>query len=354
MLKTTSVIDQVAIFLREEISKGRWTTYMPGRRSLAQQLKVSHGTIQGALDQLQREALLISEGKGKKRRINYKKDIVKSGLRINIMLYDRQVASEFESNQMRRLLQFDGNVVTYADKDFRGLKMSVARVANYVKRKPCDAWVLQAPTREILEWFVSQSIPVFTLFGEMLSLPVSGASPRKIPALKTLIRRLHELGHSRIVMLTREDRRKPYLVPFTQAFLDELEALGVPTSSYHLPDWGDSKEELQSGLDVLFGITPPTALIIGEPKIFIAVRDYLSQRGIVAPRDISLICTDYHPLFSWCIPEISHILWNFDAILDSVSRWAHRTAAGKVDHRQTFVDAVFVEGGTIGAAPNAR
>lgn len=52
------------------------------------------------------------------------------------------------------------------------------------------------------------------------------------------LRRLHELGHRRIVLLVREERRKPYPATFEQAFLDGLKELGITTGPYNLPDWG--------------------------------------------------------------------------------------------------------------------
>jgi hypothetical protein len=64
--------------------------------------------------------------------------------------------------------------------------------------------------------------------------------------------------------LARGVRRKPRPGSFEQAFLDELEALGIPTGDYNLPDWSESPEGFHQLLAALFRHTPPTALILQE------------------------------------------------------------------------------------------
>jgi LacI family transcriptional regulator len=348
--KTSRVTEQAAAHLHEELRKGRWVGLMPGRRVLARELGVSHSTVQGALDLLEAEGLLLAEGVGRRRRINLKTHRDAARLTIRILLYDRQELAQFESRNLRYLLQQAGHVVEYAEKDLHELGMDAKRVAAFVRRQPADAWVVNAAPRGVLEWFAQQPVPAFALFGQKAGLPIAGASPRKIPALIEAVGRLVALGHRRIVMIMREEWRKPAPGIFQQAFLNELESLGVPTGPYNLPDWEDSPEGLCRGLDSLLAVTPPTALIISEPKLFVAVRDFLAQRGFVAPRDVSLICDDPDPVFSWCRPTVAHIRWDHHIVVRRVLRWADHIAKGKDDRQQTFAQAEFIEGGTMGPA----
>lgn len=347
-LKISRVTEQAATHLREELRKGRWVGLMPGRRMLSQTLGVSQNTVQGALDILVTEGLLIAEGQGKRRRINMNSQSKAARLTIRILLYDRRELALFESRKLRYLLQQAGHVVEYAEKDLHELGMDAKRVAAFVRQHAADAWVVNAGSRKVLEWFSSQPVPAFALFGAKSGLPIAGASPRKIPALIEAVRRLASLGHRRIVMIVHEEWRLPSPGIFPQAFLDELTALGIPTGPYNLPDWQDSPEGLCRGLDALLAITPPTALIISEPKLFVAARDYLATCGYVAPRDISLICDDPDPIFNWCRPTVAHINWSHEPIVRRVVRWADNVARSRDDNRQTFAKAKFIEGGTIG------
>ena len=179
-----------------------------------------------------------------------------------------------------------------------------------------------------------------------------GINAEKAPAVKAAVRRLHGYGHRRMVFLSREERRKPYPAPMEQAFLDELAALGIKTGVYNLPDWGDDIAGFYRGLDSLFQHTPPTALLLVEARLYIAAQQHLARRGIVAPRDVSLVCDDPDVAFSWCLPVVSHFHWDPRPVVSRVVRWVENVARGKVDRRQSLVPAEFVEGGTIG--PVAR
>jgi LacI family transcriptional regulator len=166
--------------------------------------------------------------------------------------------------------------------------------------------------------------------------------------LNKATRRLLELGHRRITLLCREQRRLPQPGKLERAFLDELQSAGIQTSKFHLPDWEESKEGFGTLLQSLFGPTPPTALIVDEPFLFNAAYYFLSKRGLRIPEDVSLICTDHDPTFAWCQPSVAHIRWDHRPVARRVLQWVSNMSRGKEDLRQTLTKAEFVEGDTIG------
>ena len=166
-----------------------------------------------------------------------------------------------------------------------------------------------------------------------------------------LIRRLVDLGHRRIVLLIREEHLKPSLSFFASLYIESLKEAGITPSTYNLPVWGYQPEGLQRCLESLYKLTPPTALITSETAIMIAMRDYLARRGIISPRDVSLISLDQSPYFAWSIPQVAHFVWDPRSLNRRVVRWAKQAALGKDDRKQIFTTAKFVEGGTIGPAP---
>lgn len=233
--------------------------------------------------------------------------------------------------------------------------MDPRRVARLVSRTDVDAWVVLSGSLEVLHWFSEQELSTFAIFGRPRSLPIAAAFPDKRPAVGHAVDRLVELGHRRIVLLTREERRKPRPGQTEMAFLESLERHGLQASHFNLPDWGNDMAAFHRFLDSLFRYTPPTALFFGGSYLFIAAERYLARRGIVAPRDISLVSTDYYrDAFFWCDPPVSHIRWDARPIVRRIVRWADNVARGKEDHRQTLTKAEFVEGGTIGPAPKGR
>jgi len=66
-----------------------------------------------------------------------------------------------------------------------------------------------------------------------------------------------------------------------------------------------------------------------------------------------LICCNMAPYFNRYQPTISYVRWNDQLMVNRIGRWANNISQGKEDTRQTLIDAEFIEGGTIGPAPES-
>ncbi|PQJ28724.1 substrate-binding domain-containing protein [Rubritalea profundi] len=115
--------------------------------------------------------------------------------------------------------------------------------------------------------------------------------------------------------------------------------------------WEGGLEGLYAHLDSSFQISPPTALIASSCPNYFATQSFLLNRGIRVPQDLSLICVDDEPHFSQCRPSVSHIRWSSRSVANRIVRWVRNIREGKKDTRQTMIKAEFVEGGTMGPAP---
>lgn len=349
-LRFLSKIEQLAAFLRAELTGGRWEGAMPGRMELAAELGLNERTVEEALRQLEKEGVLVPQGAGRRRLIARAEQPEKAVLRVKILAYEPSDRRQPMFIDLLHRLREQGHEVAFAEKSLQDLGMDVKRVAAHVKASVADVWLVCAGSREILEWFAARTEPSFALSGRSLGLPMAGVNTQKIPALRAAVRRLHGYGHRRMVFISREERRKPYPAPLEQAFLDELTGLGITTGTYNLPDWGDEIAGFYRSLDSLFQHTPPTALFLMEARLYIAAQQHLSRQGIIAPRDVSLISDDPDVAFSWCLPVVSCFHWDTRPVVSRVVRWVENVARGKEDRRQSFVKAEFVEGGTIGPA----
>ena len=350
-----SITDQVAAYLREQLLCGRWHGEMPGQNQLVKLLGVSSKTIEMALRILEGEGLLIGQGAGRRRRIVLPEgELQTRGQRVAILDYEQiELSSEGWSSGILTQLIAAGHDAFIASKTLKDMQMKVSRVAHLVKKNKADAWVVWGGSRDVLKWFSAQPTPTFAGFGRMEDLPIAGIKPDKKPAQSACIRRLVELGHRRIVVLVRQEVRLPKPGRSVRHFLAELESHGLETGPYNLPDWADSPEGLQRGLDSLFEVTPPTALIADGSHLFFAVQQFLAKRGLQVPEDVSLVCTDANRNYWWCRPTVSHVHWSFRPVLRRIERWVANIARGKDDRRQSFTKAEFVEGGTIGPAPGS-
>jgi DNA-binding LacI/PurR family transcriptional regulator len=232
--------------------------------------------------------------------------------------------------------------------------MDLSRIKRLVQKTAADAWIVFTGSSEVLEWFSKQSEPAFALFGRRRGLPIPAVGPDKPPAMAAATRRLIELGHRRIVLLARTARRLPEPGAPERAFLKELADHGITPSSYNLPDWEDNMEGFHGILGSLFQHTPPTALIVDEASPFAAAQQILAERGLRVPKDVSLICTDDNAQFAWFRPSVAHIHWSSRPVVRRIVRWAANISRGRKDLRQTLTKAEFVEGGTIGPAPQSK
>ncbi len=354
-MRIRSASGQLAEYLKEQIRNRKWTNTMPGESWMMTHLQVGRGTVRAAMAQLEEEGILSPCGQGKRRSIVMSEDAFTTRkIRVRIFPYEKQDRGDIDSSSLLSELLEAGMDADFAGKSLKELGMQVDRVARYVKQNPADAWIVSAASREVLAWFAGQASPALAMYGRHKDLPIAAAFPMIIPGQTTAVARLIDLGHKRIVMLAREERRKPKLSHPEQVFIDQLEAAGITTGDYNLPDWEESREGLGRLLDELFRFSPPTALFFQESQLFIAARSHLADRGIVAPRDVSLLVAGNDPSFGWCNPIPSYIRWDYRPVVRRVVRWAKNVAAGKDDRRKIGIESEFVEGGTIGLAPNSK
>ena len=346
-----SAVEQVAEHLRGELLRGSLSGAMPGVNPLAEELGVNHKTVRAALRQLEEEGLLVDQGRGLQRRIVLPEKSSQPTLRVAILPYDPGTRSKDYLINLRHILEEAGHVANFTSKTLLELNMKVPRIKHLVAETEVDAWVVVAGSREVLQWFSKQPVPSFALFGRRGSVRIAGVGPDHVKADRVAVQRLLALGHQRIALLVRESNRATGPGQAERAVFEEMEAYGVPTGSYNLPEWKDSPEDFYRMLDELFRVTPPTAMIIDEPFLFHAAKDHLARRGILAPEQVSLICLDADPTFAWSQPSIAHLVWDSRPVVRRIVGWANDVAHGKEDLRQTLTKMKFVDGGTVGAAP---
>ena len=344
-LKSASA--QVADFLREAIERRIIVREVPGVHQLATDLGVNHKTVTKALGILERQGILESFGRGKRRQIQLPKFNSGASLRIGILCIESADSRDDPMIDIQHLLTKSGHTPFFADKTLTDLQMDVKRVAAFVKSVEADAWVVIAASREVLRWFASQPVPAFALFGRRQSVDIAGAGPLSLPTLVEIVEKLVELGHRRIAMLSREMRRVPEPSEFEKTFLKCLSGHGIEVGPYHLPAWEESLKGFQTLLESLFKVSPPTALIVHEPHQLVAILQFVASRGIRVPEDVSLVCLDFDHSFRWCQPAIAHISWNVRKVAGCVEQWANEVGRGIDERKQTGIRAEFQEGGTI-------
>ncbi len=340
--------------LRDGMMEGRWGRKLPGVLRLATELAVSPHTVRRALRQLEAEGTLTGCGLGRSRRIATPGSSGKSRgtLRVAVMRHDAHLADNPQTSlvltEITHSLEAAGHEVSFCKKSQIELKHDVRRMSRQLANTPADAWIVESGSRALLEWCSAQPTPCLALYGRTGNLPLARTGPDVVPACRAATRQLLALGHRRIVFIVSETRRKPVIGITARTFLDELNAHGIQTNSYNLPDWEESPKGFHRLLETLFRHTPPTALIIDELPWLIAAVAYLARHGIHMPGQISLVGTLSDTSLDWCHPAIAHFQWDNAPIVRRVVRWVDAVRKGKPDRNVINFPAEFVPGGSIG------
>ncbi len=352
-IKTATIPEQVAAHLREGIASGRWIGVLPGRDLLASELGVSPRSVQNATALLEKEGLLISQGKGKRSAIRAMDDAnAAKPMRVGLLLFKRQDRWEDFIIELRHQLEDAGHIPVVPDEGLQEIGMNPKRLGRLVNKAKADVWMVASASREILQWFVDHDLKVFAFAGRRFELPVAGTGPKKWSCYEEAVHQLAGLGHERIVFLCHSQLRKPTPAHSARSFLKAMTEAGIATGEYNLPDWEQSPEGYRKILDSLFKTTPPTALVVDEAHLFHATYHYLAQNNLKVPQDVSMICTDGDFGFSWCEPSVAHIDWDYEPVVRRIMKWVSNVARGVDDKRQSFTKARYVKGGTVGPPPD--
>lgn len=341
-IRILTYAEQVAGHLRSEILSGRWGGELPGEGVLQKELGVNHSTVRAALCLLEKEGTLVSQGVGRRRLITVQKGSRPPGLRIGLFLYESSDLDAFDVMRLKHRLIRAAHSVEIPRQTLSQLGMNVSRIARVVDKTPVDAWILLSAPMNVLEWFAKLPLPTLAYAGEYCPhLPIAFVGIRR--PMDVLVNRLIEMGHHRIVLLT----RSPIL---PHVFLDNLKARGIPVGDYNMPGWEPNPHGFRRCLDMLFATTPPTALLIDEAELFLSAKDYLTRKGFDTPSKVSLVCADPDPVFRWFEPSVAHIRWDANPLIRRIESWADHIARGKEDRKQVFFSSEFVDGGTLGPA----
>ena len=359
-IRLFSVVEQTAEHLRKGLHEGRWRGNLPGVVQLATECDVAIRSMRAALQQLEAEGLLTSRGLGRSRRIAAPGGVMASlrTLRVGVLTHDVPFQQESKTEQVLLLVKHDleaaGHTVFSTSHSQAELQHDVRRIIRHLKETPADAWVVVSGSRGLLEWFAGQPVPTMALYGRSQGLPLARTGPDKVPPMIDATRQLIALGHRRIVLITALARRTPVPGNVEQAFLDELAAHGIATSSYNLPDWEETPRGLHTLLENQFKLTPPTALIIEETPQAIAALRFLAERGIKVAGQVSVISADCDHSLAWCHPAMAQMEWNNRPIIRRIVRWCDAVRRGNPDRKTINFPAQFVPGGSIGPAPDGR
>ena len=354
-IRLLSAVEQVASYLENLILKGHIKGEISGVARLSKELGANTKTVASALQVLEREGILINQGPRRKRLVDTRKISLLSEespkqISFGILAYEPSDRSTVFFMELMHTLADYGYSVRYAKKTLTELKMDLESVQELVKREDFGAWLVFSGSREILEWFSQQRVSVFALSGRRKGLRMPAVGPNSSDAFLEALDHLIAVGHRKIVKICRSERRLPTPGFIERLFLDRLNESGIPVGTYNLPHWNETRTGFQELLESLFRVTSPTVLIFDEPAFLVPVMQFLGERGIRVPQDLSLMFMAPDAQFEWSDPVIACLDWKTAPLTRRILKWANNVTEGRDDFEQTLTPASFRIGGTIGPA----
>ena len=131
---------QVADVLRDGMITGRWRDTPSGRDQLADELGVSHTTMEAAMRCLAKKGMLVSQGAGKRRLIVLsERSVVPRDFRVMFLPYESLSPGLPQVLDLMDQLRKASFAVEAAPHSLLDLDMDVKRIARLVAQNPADA-----------------------------------------------------------------------------------------------------------------------------------------------------------------------------------------------------------------------
>ncbi|MBP7140270.1 MAG: substrate-binding domain-containing protein [Opitutaceae bacterium] len=365
--------DQVAEILRRELSTNRWKDRLPAERSLARAMNVSRPTLRAALHRLlaanelavlPRNGYIIRRA-GQRRAKPPKRQRSEIGLICPQQIYSMPPHVIQVVDVLRGLCAEAGLPVEL----FEGPRFSRTRpglvMPRLVRSRPNACWVAIMAGRRLQEWLAKSDAPV-VLYGNRyadLRIPSVGIDYRA--CVRHATAQLLARGHRHIVFVNFDPERagdQESMSGFFEAFaaFKSNSGAGGLLGGRNSPEPvvisrpDDDIAALRRQLDRLVAMRPgPTAFIVSRTHHYATVATHLMRKGLMIPRDVSLISRGDDPFLHFLSPAPAHYRVNIDLLGRRLFRCVQQMTAGAeapCDRLEVVPD--YIAGETIGPVSN--
>lgn len=349
----TSLVEQVAQLLREDLLSGRWPDHLPGEHQLSDELQVSRSTLRASLATLQTEGLLQG-GRGRKRqpapqlpRLKLASSTI-VGVISSLPLHRHSAHSIIIFDELRRHLQQAGLSLRLHVMPQSAKGVGERKLRQIVEQTQAACWVLSSCSIELQEWFARENLRTLVQGSchHGVSLPFIRCDAAA--ACRHAVGKLRARGHRRIVMLL---PKSPFAGTLEIAEAFRQACAGIPILDTPVRFQSGDPAAIETTVNRLLRSTrPPTALIAMMPSEALATFCLLANAGHRIPGDLSLISLFDDPLLNYVIPRLSRYDYNDYAFARKMARLVLRMVkqGGQAPSISTLPR--FIEGGTVGPA----
>jgi DNA-binding LacI/PurR family transcriptional regulator len=298
---------QVAEYLKDQITQGRWSHSLPGERILADTLRVSRRTLTSALGLLRKSGVIRSEpGRGHwilLQECNASGEMNRQiGLLTPTALELMRPSTALWINDLRALLAAAGYRLNHFHGPKHFSRQPNRALSKLVGVNPQACWILAGSAEPTQRWFAREKLPTIvggTCHGDVVLPDVD---------LDFLALGRHVAGR---IAAQRHQRAALFLTQTPDYFTSEMETErgfrevlertgGQPLTVFH----ERSRDGLVRVLHRLFTQpAPPTALVMINSLDYLTATSFLTQKGLRVPQDVSVVARNDDAFMSALLPE---------------------------------------------------
>jgi DNA-binding transcriptional regulator YhcF (GntR family) len=328
-IERRTIAAQIAQKIEEQIVAGTWTEILPGKRTLAAHYGVNVKTCAVALELLEYRGRISSGHAGRGRTIIHSKNEGPSraahSQRLLIMHPSHSILGSEDTrllHEFEALWKRPGGEVAWAGVNFPRYQRTRPVLQDLIKRHSADALLLYAPTED---WSrqAADLLPFYQIGGPYYAdVPISLGSYSIEDEVSNVVRHLRSLGHQRILIPNESlsERIKASVIKGLKEGNDQACLQG--SWEDYCPDFTESIPEVWNDYwKKAFSKLKPSAVIIFEDKHLLSLYGFCYTNGIKIPRDLSVICMSYEPIFEWCQPKPTMLRYPLKSAAAHFQQW---------------------------------
>jgi len=355
----TSLSNEVVKVIRDGLTSGVWSEWLPGERSLCERLHVSRPTVRAALSELRREGL-IDVVHGRRSRILRQESTGQKRAPSKVVC----LLSPVPLHSLRPFVMF----LVDETREFlaeAGYRLEVETSPRYYTRRPQKAleslvqeksiacWNLFRATPEMQIWFAEQGLPVV----------INGSSHSGVELPSVDLDYRATCRHAGSTLLARGHRHIALLIENIQCAGDEDSRIGFLESAKSIPgieprltiaEHNGSVAGIRSRIESLLrSNSRPTAFFVANSMYVLTVMGQLLQSGIRVPADVALLSRDDDSFLNYIVPTVARYACSPAHFASKASHLILQVARGEtVPRRRVLLVPQLIKGETLG--PNTR